>query len=203
MKLLGVILAGGRATRMGGGDKALLPLGGKPLIAHVIERLRPQLPDLIINANGDPARFAEFELPVVADRITGYQGPLAGIHAAMLEAKEKGASHIVSVAADTPFFPIDLVQRLIETQTRADAEIVVAESSGGIHPVFGLWPVALEGDLAAFLASGENPKVAVWANRHRVAEALFEADGFDPFFNINTREDLARAEKLLAELRHD
>ncbi|PYE88278.1 molybdenum cofactor guanylyltransferase MobA [Phyllobacterium leguminum] len=203
MQLLGVILAGGRATRMGGGDKTLMPLGGKSLIDNVIERLSPQLPDIIINANGDPARFAEFGLPVVADHVPGYQGPLAGLHAAMRHATEMGATHIVTVAADTPFFPADLVSRLMDAQGDAKADIALAASGGNLHPVFGLWPVALEKDLAAFLMSDEKLKVSAWANRHRVAEAHFDPlpakDGtsVDPFFNINTREDLALAEELL------
>lgn len=202
MKLMGAILAGGRSQRMGS-DKALMLLRGKPLIAHVIERFRPQVRHLIINANGDPSRFAQFGLPVVADHIQGYQGPLAGLHVAMHEATKIGMSHIATVAADTPFLPTDLVSRLIETRQRTNADIVLAASGENIHPVFGLWPVALEENLAAFLSSGEKPKVSVWAKRFSVAEAHFDLSGsgpdfdIDPFFNINTREDLARAEELL------
>lgn len=209
-RLLGVILAGGRSQRMGVGDKGLLPLGGKPLVAHVIERLRPQLPILVVNANGDPARFAQFGLPVVEDRITGYQGPLAGLQAVMRHAldmnDEARPSHIVTVAADTPFFPADLVARLVQAQQAEGAEIALAASGGNIHPVFGLWPVALEGDLASWLSSGEKPRVSAWAKRHRLAEVRFgplqTADGaiVDPFFNINTREDLAQAQQLLTKL---
>jgi len=209
-KPLGVILAGGRSQRMGGGDKGLLPLGGKPLIAHVIERLRSQLPSLIINANGDPARFAQFGFPVVEDRITGYQGPLAGLQSAMRYALDMDDAlrpgHIVTVAADTPFFPADLVSRLMQALEEEKADIALATSDGNLHPVFGFWPVALEPDLTDWLASGEKPRVSAWAKRHRVAQAHFgplkTADGLaaDPFFNINTREDLAQAEKLLKKL---
>ncbi|PRD41596.1 molybdenum cofactor guanylyltransferase MobA [Phyllobacterium phragmitis] len=211
-KPLGVILAGGRAQRMGGGDKGLIPLGGRPLIAHVIERLRPQTPLLIINANGDPARFAPFGLPVVEDFIAGHQGPLAGLQAAMHYASRMDdasrPSHIVTVAADTPFFPADLVARLTAASRQEEkADIALAASGGNIHPVFGLWPVTLEQDLTPWLASGEKPKVSAWAMRHGVAETHFDplktADGLtvDPFFNINTRADLAEAEALLTKLR--
>ncbi|GGA92750.1 molybdenum cofactor guanylyltransferase [Brucella endophytica] len=197
-KLMGVILAGGRSTRMGGGDKGLLPLGGKPVIAHVIARLHPQLPDLIINANGDPARFQPFGLPVVGDRIPGFKGPLAGLHATMRYAAGKGASHVVTTAADTPFLPPDLVSRLVTAAEVAD--IVLAASGGNVHPVAGLWPVALEADLAAFLNSGEKPGMRAWASRYRVAEADFP-DNANAFFNINTPQDLARAAELLAKLK--
>ncbi|KXF76959.1 hypothetical protein ATN84_13250 [Paramesorhizobium deserti] len=209
-ELLGVILAGGRSQRMGGDDKGLLTLGKKPLIAHVIEKLRPQLPLLVINANGDPARFAQFALPVVEDRITGYHGPLAGLQAAMRHAldmdEDARPTHIVTVAADTPFFPADLVSRLKEAQREEEADIAMAASGGNLHPVFGLWPVALEPDLADWLVSGEKPRVSAWAKRHAVAEVHFDplktADGLtvDPFFNINTRDDLAQAEELLKKL---
>ncbi|RCS25863.1 molybdenum cofactor guanylyltransferase MobA [Phyllobacterium salinisoli] len=209
-KPLGVILAGGRAQRMGGGDKGLMLLGGQPLVARVIERLRPQLQHLIINANGDPARFYQFGLPVVEDAIAGHQGPLAGVQAAMRYASHMDdasrPSHIVTVAADTPFFPTDLVARLTR-QLKEPDNIVLAVSGGNIHPVFGLWPIALENDLAAFLVSGEKPKVSVWAKRHGITEVEFDpletgtGLAVDPFFNINTQEDLAQAEQLLTKMR--
>ncbi|SMX37790.1 molybdenum cofactor guanylyltransferase MobA [Maliponia aquimaris] len=204
----GVILAGGLATRMGGGDKALLPLGGRPLLAHVMERLGPQVTGMVLNANGDPARFASFGLPVRADSIAGFPGPLAGVLAGLDWAAEQGAETLVSVAADTPFFPADLAARLLSAAdgqadplvlaaTEGDAETKSRSRSGLIrHPTFGLWPVALRDDLRAALAEGLK-KVVLWTDRHGGREAVFPAVPFDPFFNVNTPEDLAQAEDLL------
>lgn len=205
---LGVILAGGLATRMGGGDKGLLRVGGQSLLAHVIARLEPQVAGLALNANGDPARFADFGLPVLPDSIGGFPGPLAGVLAGLDWAAGKGADAIVTVAADTPFFPTDLVTRLLLAAEGKDHPLAMATTprkegaalkSGGKrinrHPTFGLWPVALRDDLRVALHDGLR-KVVLWTDRHDASEALFPATPFDPFFNVNTPEDLARAEAL-------
>ncbi|WP_170372303.1 molybdenum cofactor guanylyltransferase MobA [Ruegeria arenilitoris] len=209
---LGVILAGGLATRMGGGDKGFLQLGGQSLLAHVIDRLAPQVAGLALNANGDPARFADLGLPVLPDSIAGYAGPLAGVLAGLDWAAGQGADCIVTAAADTPFFPRDLVERLtraaqgqahplaLATTPRTGDEAL--KSGGGRrvnrHPTFGLWPVSLRDDLRAALTDGLR-KVVLWTDRHDGREALFPADPFDPFFNVNTPEDLIRAQHLLEQ----
>lgn len=205
---VGVILAGGLATRMGGGDKALLRLGGQTLLARVIDRLSPQVAALALNANGDAARFAGYGLPVLPDPLPGYPGPLAGVLAGLDWAAEQGAETLVSVAADTPFFPCDLVPRLllaaegqthplVLSATEGDAETKSKSRSGLIrHPTFGLWPVALREDLRAALQGGLK-KVVLWTDRHGGREALFPSAPFDPFFNVNTPDDLAKAEALL------
>lgn len=210
-KPLGVILAGGLATRMGGGDKGLLQVGGQSLLAHVIDRLRPQVAGLALNANGDLSRFDDLRLPVLPDSIPGFAGPLAGVLAGLDWAAEQGADAIVAAAADTPFFPEDLVERLqsatrgqthplvLATTPRGDGESL---KSGGNrvnrHPTFGLWPVALRDDLRVALNDGLR-KVVLWTDKHDGREALFPVEGFDPFFNVNTPEDLQRAEELLKE----
>ncbi len=199
-KTVGVILAGGRASRMGGGDKALLELGESTLLDHVIARLRPQCAALAINANGDPARFARLGLPVIADTIGGLPGPLAGILAGMEWAAARGGDSLVSAAGDTPFLPGDLAERLRDAGGGglALAASVDGEGVQRLHPTFGLWPVALRGDLRAALERGER-KVATWAQNHGAAVAQFAAgEGTDPFFNVNTPNDLERARALLA-----
>ena len=196
---LGVILAGGQARRMGGGDKGLLMLGGKTVLAHVIDRLAPQVAGLALNANGDPARFGN-AYPVVADSVEGFAGPLAGVLAGLDWAQTLGATNIVTAAADTPFFPCDLVPRLRLAAERHDIALAATpDPKRGLarHPTFGLWPVALRDDLRAALNAGTR-KVVQWADRHNTALAEFPAEPFDPFFNINTPDDLARAEALLA-----
>lgn len=194
--IAGVILAGGRATRMGGGDKALLPLGGRPLLAHVVARLGPQVDRLALNANGDPARFAGFGLPVVADSVPGHPGPLAGVLAGLDWAAAEGAEAIVTAAADTPFFPADLVSRL---QAAGAAPLAVATTPpDDPHPTFGLWPVSLRDDLRRALADGAR-KVVAWMEARGCARARF--DDAEAFFNVNTPDDLARAERMLAAVR--
>ncbi|QDY68578.1 molybdenum cofactor guanylyltransferase MobA [Qingshengfaniella alkalisoli] len=200
---LGVILAGGLARRMGGRDKGLLSLGGRPILSHVIDRLSPQVTDLVLNANGDPARFASFGLPVVADTTTGFPGPLAGVLAGMERAAEAGLDHIVTVAADTPFFPCDLVPRLqlgaeASGLPLSQAATVTEAATPRIHPTFGLWPVVLRDDLRECLQSGMR-KIVLWTERHGCAPVLFPRVGFDPFFNVNTPDDLDRAEELITE----
>jgi molybdopterin-guanine dinucleotide biosynthesis protein A len=197
-----VILAGGLSSRMGGGDKGLLPLGDTTLLGQVIDRLRPQVGDMVLNANGDVSRFDSYALPVVADGIADYAGPLAGVLAGMDWAAARGATHIVSVAADTPFFPTDLVARLV--QGRGDAAIALAASMdpkrGQVRqPTFGLWPVALRDDLRAALQDGLR-KVVIWTDRHGTAEVLFDGYEVEPFFNVNTPDDLAKARELAARL---
>ena len=203
MSVAGVILAGGLARRMGGGDKALIEVGGRPLLAHVIERLRPQVDELALNANGDPARFAAFGLPVIADTVPGYAGPLAGILAGMRWAAARGHSHVLSAASDTPFFPLDLAVRLRAGAAAEGLPIAMAATDDpkrGLseHPTFGLWPVSLADDLEEALTVGQLRKIIVWAARHGFARVVFEG-GHMPFFNVNTPDDVLMAERLLEE----
>jgi len=196
---LGVILAGGQARRMGGGDKGLRVIGGQTLLDHVIGRLDPQVDGLALNANGDPKRFADLNLTVIRDSIDGFAGPLAGVLAGLDWAAEQGADTIVTAAADTPFLPCDLVPRLqlaAEGMAYPLALAATPDPARGLarHPTFGLWPVALRDDLRASLRSGVR-KVVQWSDRHdaRLAEFPDEA----AFFNVNTPDDLARAEAML------
>ena len=188
---LGVILAGGQARRMGGGDKALIKLNNETLLDHVIARLSPQVAGLALNANGDAARFAQFNLPVLADSIEGFVGPLAGILAGLDWAAGQGADSIVSVAVDTPFFPCDLVPHLLLASEGMANPLVLAETENGRHPTFGLWPVALRDDLRAALMGGLR-KVVLWTDAQGSRTAQFPGPG-DPFFNVNTPEDLEQA----------
>jgi molybdopterin-guanine dinucleotide biosynthesis protein A len=200
VKLVGLLLAGGQSRRMGGGDKTLRSLGGIPLLEHVIERLRPQVDTLVLNANGDPSRFAKFGLPVVADSVLGFAGPLAGVLAGL----EWAAAHradcpfVVSVATDAPFLPTDLTSRFIEAIERDAADLACAASDGRSHPVFGLWPVRLRNDLRRAVVEEGIRKVDQWTARHRLVTVSFLIDPIDPFFNANRPEDLATAEALLA-----
>ncbi|MGH7075571.1 MAG: molybdenum cofactor guanylyltransferase MobA [Stellaceae bacterium] len=195
---LGIILAGGRARRLGGQDKSLLPLGGRPLLAHVIDRAKPQVAALALSANGDPARFADFGLPVLADAVPGFAGPLAGILAALdWAAARPGIACVASFACDTPFFPRDLVARLAAARGREHAAIASAAAAGRVHPVFALWPVEQRAALRRALEEEGLRKVDAWTARHPFARVEFPALPIDPFFNINTSADLARAEALL------
>ncbi len=198
----GIILAGGLATRMGGGDKCLLPLGDARVLDHVIDRIAPQVAELALNANGDAIRFADTLQMVLPDTIPGFAGPLAGVLAGLDWAAEQGASHVVSVAADTPFFPRDLVVRL-QRAVDADHPIALAatphpDRGKTRHPTFGLWPVALRDDLRQALQDGLR-KVVLWTDRHGTATVIFDAGPSDPFFNINTPADLDHARQMLAE----
>ncbi|WP_425043220.1 molybdenum cofactor guanylyltransferase MobA [Primorskyibacter sp. S87] len=198
---LGIILAGGQATRMGGGDKGLLRLGGTTLLTRVIERLEPQVAGLALNANGDPSRFAGYGLPVLADSIGGYAGPLAGVLAGLDWAAEQGADTIVTAAADTPFFPPDLVPQLLLAAEGMQAPLTLAATpdpkrNRNRHPTFGLWPVALRHDLRNALQDGLR-KVVLWTDAHDGREALFPVGDFDPFFNVNTPEDLQLARQMI------
>ncbi len=191
MVIFGAILAGGEARRMGGADKALLQLSGRSLLAHAIERMSPQVADLALSANGDPARFAEFDLPVLPDSAS--LGPLSGVLAA-LDWAEGRADAVVTVAVDTPFFPCDLVPRLYDA---GKGQLAIAHSAGRAHPVFALWPLSLHGPLRVALAQGE-AKVMHFTTTHHAATADFPAGPPDPFWNLNTPEDLAAAEAALA-----
>ncbi len=193
---VGVILAGGRATRMGGGDKGLLPLGNVALLDRVIARLSPQVAQLALNANGDAARFDAVGLPVLPDSVDGFVGPLAGVLAGLDWGASQGADTIVTAAADTPFFPADLVPRLQLAAEGMAAPLALAASANGRHPTFGLWPVALRDDLRTALAGGVR-KVVLWTDQHGAATAEFPGADPDPFFNVNTPEDLAQAEAWL------
>lgn len=194
-----MILAGGEGRRMGGpqggADKALLPLAGRPLIAHAVARLDPQVEALAISANGDPARLAALGLPVLPDENPVRQGPMAGILAGLDWAAAQGASAIVTAAVDTPFFPGDLVPRLLLAAEGAACGIALARSGGHDHPTFGLWPVTQRQAMRDWLASGASASMRQLADRLGAARAEFPADG--AFFNLNTRDDLARAEDLI------
>ena len=200
--VIGMVLAGGRSSRMGK-DKSLLPLAGRPLLDHVIEKLRPQLDEIVLNVNGDPARFASFGLPIVRDSIDGHLGPLAGIHAGLAWAKANRSKKrfVITAAADTPFFPADLVSMLCGATDMADPKLVVAKSESGVHPVFGLWPVALAPRIEESLRRGER-KTLDFVAAHQAKEVEFPpiligGRAVDPFFNINRPDDPAEAEALL------
>jgi molybdopterin-guanine dinucleotide biosynthesis protein A len=203
LSIEGVVLAGGLSRRMGGGDKSLKLLAGQTILERVLSRAKPQVTSLVLNANGDAARFARFGLPVVADSVTGFAGPLAGVLAGLdWAAKEaKGASYVASFATDAPFFPLDLVKRLEAAVKGSTHDLACAASGGREHPVFGLWPVALREDLRKALADGMR-KVDQWTARYRLARVEFSASPYDPFFNVNSPEDLAEAEKISAQVDH-
>lgn len=204
--IVGAILAGGRSSRMGGNEKAFLELAGQPLIQIALERLRPQAETVIVNANGDPARMKILEVPVQKDVFTGFAGPLAGVHASMHWTKQNRphATHICTIAADTPFFPNDLVVKLEENADTPDT-IVLAASNGFRHPVFGLWPVSLIKNLEDFLETGETGKVMAFVKQHDWKETNFDdrdidAVSIDPFFNINTPDELEMARQFQEQI---
>ena len=188
----GVLLAGGLSRRMGGGDKALLALGGETILSRVIERARPQVSALALNANGDPTRFEAFGLPVVADVVEGFAGPLAGVLTGLewARAHAPGCRWLASFATDAPFLPRDLVARLLAAVAHDGADMACATSAGRHHPVFGLWPVRLADALRRAVLDEDIRKVDVWTARYRLAVAEFAAEPFDPFFNANRPEDL-------------
>lgn len=203
----GVILAGGLARRMGGGDKPLVAVAGRPMLAHAVARLSPQVAALALNANGDPDRFAAFGLPIIADTVPGFAGPLAGILAGLAWARAAvpGARFLASAAGDTPFFPADLVARLSAAGAGDERTVALAASPDGVHPVFGLWPIALADDLEDFLAGGESGKILAFVDRHRRVDVRFEAiragtQEIDPFFNVNTAAEREQAERFAALL---
>ena len=200
-RVIGVLLAGGQARRMGGGDKCLRHLAGKPILAHVIERIRPQVDDLVLNANGDADRFGDFGLKVVPDVIEGFAGPLAGVLTGMewVRANRPDCPWIVTIATDTPFLPKDLVPMMMAALERERAELACAASNGRAHPVFGLWPTRLADALRRAMVDEDIRKVDRFTGRYRLAEVVFPTEPYDPFFNTNRPEDLDEAERLLAD----
>ncbi len=203
----GVLMAGGQSRRMGGGDKCLRPLAGKPLLSHAIDRVRPQVGPLVLNANGDPARFAAFGLPVVADVVGDFAGPLAGVLTGLEWAAEQasaqgpGCAWLASFATDAPFLPEDLVARLLAAVEAEGADMACAASQGRDHPVFGLWPLRLRHELRHAMVAEGIRKVDLWTARFKLVRVDFPlvetpAGPLDPFFNANRPEDLAEAERL-------
>ena len=199
--ILGVLLAGGLARRMGGGDKPLRSVGGRSILQRAIDRLAQQCASLVINANGDPARFDAYGLPVVADDVPGFAGPLAGILAALdhAAAASPRVTHVVSVAADSPFLPRDLVVRLDDGRRAASAALACAASGGWSHPVIGLWPVSLRAALRHALVVEDIRKIDTFTARYRTATVTWDTEPVDPFFNANTPDDVAEAERLATQ----
>jgi molybdopterin-guanine dinucleotide biosynthesis protein A len=198
---LGLVLAGGLARRMGGGDKPRTMIGGQTILSRVIDRLTPQCTRLILNANGDPSRFADTKLPVIADDVPDFAGPLAGVLAGLdwAATNAPGIEYVASVPGDCPFLPRDLVARLHQARADAGQPLACASSGQWRHPVVALWPVALRDDLRRALTQDGLRKIEVWTARHGVALAAWPAKPVDPFFNVNTPEDAAAAERLAVQ----
>ena len=200
-QVAGVLLAGGLARRMGGGDKGVKGLGGRPSLDRILERIRPQVSALLVNANGDPGRFASYGLPVRADVIAGFQGPLAGVLTGLEWAAANAPTStrfVASFATDAPFVPLDLVARMLDHVERRGAVMACAASAGRTHPVFGLWPVAIAGELRRAIEDEEMRKIDRWTACYDLVEVEFPTDPIDPFFNINDKDNLDEAERLLA-----
>src|SRR5689334_11065202 len=199
-KIPGVLLAGGLARRMGGGDKPMRTIAGRTILDRVIARLAPQCDGLILNANGDPARFAAFGLPVISDGVADFPGPLAGILAALdwAATNRPDVKLVLSAAADCPFLPRDLVSRLHAALAAENAELAVAASDGQSHPVIGLWSVALREQLRHALIVEDVRKIDRWTARFRLATVTWPTTPLDPFFNANTMDDIAEADRLAA-----
>lgn len=195
LRIFGLILAGGEGRRMGGADKALLPLGGRSLLAHVADRFEPQVERLALSANGDPKRFAAFGFPVLTDEQDTRLGPMAGLLAGLDWLATNGGTHLATVSVDTPFPPCDLVPRLLLAGNLTNG-LAIAESHGRAHPTCGLWPLGLRAPLRAALSAGER-RIGHWAATNGAAHALFAGTDPDPFFNVNQPEDLTRAETWL------
>jgi molybdopterin-guanine dinucleotide biosynthesis protein A len=198
---LGLVLAGGLARRMGGGDKARIRIGGATILQRVLACLAPQCTAVVINANGDPARFADTGLPVVADSVPDFAGPLAGILAGLdwAAANASGIAWLLSVPGDCPFLPKNLVAHLHDARVAAATPLACARSGPWRHPVIALWPVTLREDLRRALVEEDLHKIEIWTARHGVAIADWPAEPIDPFFNVNTPDDAARAETLAAQ----
>ena len=198
----GLLLAGGQSRRMGGGDKCLRRLGGQTVLARILHIVRPQVGPLVLNANGDGARFADYDLPVASDVVDGFAGPLAGVLTglewALANAPE--CQWLVSFACDAPFAPRDLVSRFLAAVAKENADMACATSAGRDQPVFGLWPVRLADDLRAALVEEDIRKVDVWTARYRLARADWPTQPVDPFFNVNRPDDLDAAETLLTDM---
>ncbi len=203
VKPLGLVLAGGLARRMGGGDKARIKVGDRTIIERVLARLKPQCAAIILNANGDPARFADTGLPVVADSVPDFAGPLAGILAGLDWAATHApeATDIVSVPGDCPFLPTDLVERLASARLAQRQPLACARSGDWRHPVVGLWPAALREDLRRALFQERLHKIEFWTAQHGVAIADWPDTPVDPFFNVNTPEDAAKANHIATQYR--
>lgn len=197
-RVAGVILAGGRANRMGGGEKGLLDLGGKTLLQRVADRLAPQVDVVALNANGEPDLFASLDVPVIADTLPDRQGPLAGVLAGIIWARSQNRfSDLVTVTCDTPFLPTDLTARLLAARQR-DKDLVIAASNGRHHPVFALWPLGVEEKLAHFLKTQSDRSVMAFIRNCGYVSVSFDFircgdQSVDPFFNINTPRDLTEA----------
>jgi molybdopterin-guanine dinucleotide biosynthesis protein A len=201
--VLGLVLAGGLARRMGGGDKARIRIGSRSILERVLARLEPQCARVIINANGDPARFADTGLPVIADSVPDFAGPLAGVLAGLdwAAAQAPAVTDVVSVPGDCPFLPADLVARLTAARQSGGQPLACARSGDWRHPVVGLWPLALRDDLRKALLEEGLHKIESWTARHGVAIADWPATPIDPFFNVNTPADAAEAERIAAQQR--
>ena len=199
-RIVGVILAGGQSRRMGGGDKPLGLLAGRTLLERLIERVAPQCSRLVISANGDPSRFVKFTLPVISDPDGNHAGPLAGILAAMrwTQTEVPSATHVVSIPGDTPFIPPDLVARLAFETGKKSKQIAVAASCGRMHPPIAIWPISLLPALETFLFEEQLSRVTAFLERHGAIEVEWPSEPYDPFFNINTPDDMARASELIA-----
>jgi len=199
--VVGVLLAGGKSRRMGGGDKNLRQLGGETILSRVVRQARPQVESLILNANGDASRFESYELPIVPDVVGDHAGPLAGVLTGMAWARENipAAPWVVTFPTDAPFFPDDLVDSLRQAVDMAGDDLACAGSMGRPHPVFGLWPVWLYDSLHHAVVEEGVRKIDEWTARYRIVEVDFPADPIDPFFNLNSPEDLEAAEKLIAQ----
>ena len=200
IETFGLVLAGGLARRMGGGDKALIRIGNETILSRTLSRLRPQVSGVVLNANGDPARFASFGLPVVADSVPDFAGPLAGILAGLdwIAANRPETEWMVSVPGDCPFLPRDLVARLHAARIAEGKPLACAHSGDWRHPVVGLWQVSLRENLRHAITVEDLRKIEVWTARHGIALADWPTEPVDPFFNVNTPEDVARATKLAA-----
>lgn len=201
--VVGVILAGGLAKRMGGGDKCLLPLAGKTLLQRTVERAQPQVGTLLLNANGSSLRFARTRLPVIPDVFPNNLGPLAGIHAGLkrMHLDNPDAEWLVSFASDTPFFPTDLVERLLGAAVASKSLLAVAASKNRTHPIFSLWHASLLEKIEQQLQSGDIPRLQDWVKQQKMVQVEFAADVFDPFLNINTPQDLYAAEPIAALIK--
>lgn len=198
--VVGIILAGGLAKRMGGGDKCLLPLAGKTLLQRTVERAQPQVGTLMLNANGNSLRFARTRLPVIPDLFPNNLGPLAGIHAGLSRMRDDNPDieWLASFASDTPFFPTDFVARLLDAATTSNSHLAVAAANNRTHPIFSLWHASLLEKIEQQLQSGEVPRLQDWIKQQKMVTVEFAAEAYDPFFNINTPQDLYAAEPIAA-----
>lgn len=192
--VLGVILAGGLARRMGGGDKAMVELGGRTLLGRVIDRMEGQVGGLVLNANGEAGRFAAYRLPVVADTVPDHPGPLAGILAGLDYAASQNWNWIATVPVDTPYLPRDLVDRLMTVLRGEQAEVACASSGGRVHPVVGLWPVAVRESLRTAVTEAGLRRVEAFTESRSRAIATWPVEPHDPFLNVNSPSDLFEVE---------